>query len=103
MIKYKREQDILEMKTTGLSQAQIRLLRSLLCILHRTMMTCDESQFFSGSAESLKICVALVKQSEFIEHLRELNNIPYAEQALEYSIDMLQESMELSKLIRYDN
>ncbi len=103
MIVYDKEQEILKMKTAGFNQAQIRLLKSLFCILHHTITTSDESQFFSGSAESLKICATLVKQSEFIAHLRDSNDVPYAEQALEYSIDILQESMGSSKLVRCDN
>ena len=103
MITHRRDQEILEIKTTDLSLPQIRLLKSLFCTLRHAMTTFDESQFFNGSAESLKICAALIQHAEFIQRLRELNDIAYAEQVLEYSIDMLQESIEPSKIVRYDN
>ena len=31
------------------------------------------------------------------------NDIPYAEQVLEYSLDVLQDQMSLSKVVSYDN
>ena len=51
----------------------------------------------------MRMCAALIKQARFAEHLKGVDDIPYAEQALEYSMDLLQENFLKSKIINYDN
>ena len=103
MVTRKRKNKTLEIETEGLDQEQIRLLKSLNCLLQYVVKTQNESEFFSGSAEALRICASLIKRSQFIEGLHRADNVPYAEQALEYSIDVLQEYISTSKVIQYDN
>ena len=52
---------------------------------------------------SLNTMLALIKQAHFTENLKTVNNIPYAQQALEYSMDVLQEYVATSKVVTYDN
>ena len=103
MIVHNKKNETLEIKTVGLTEAQKRLLKSLNALLGYTIQTDDEAEFFNGSAEALRICASLIKQSHFIENLSPFDDIPYAEQALEYSIDVLQEHINASKVIQYDN
>lgn len=85
-----------------LSATQIRLLKSLNAMITHVMTTGSESEFFDGSAECMRICASLIKQARFIEAFK-AEDIPYADQALEYSIDILQEQMSAHKVISYDN
>lgn len=84
-----------------LSATQVRLLKSLNAMIKHVVTTDSESEFFDGSAECMRICASLIKQAKFIEAFK-AEEIPYAEQALEYSIDILQEQMSAHKVISYD-
>ncbi|MBK26523.1 MAG: hypothetical protein CME70_21165 [Halobacteriovorax sp.] len=93
----------IEIDTNGLTDAQVRLIRSLNAMLTHVLLTDEESEFFDGSAEFMRMCAALIKQSHFTEKLLAEENIPYADQALEFAVDVLSEHMTLSKVVQYDN
>ena len=92
----------LEIGCEGLSESQIRLIRTLHTNLIHVLNTENESEFFNGSAELMRSCAATIKQAQFSKKF-ESKNIPYAQQALEYSIDVLQENIEKLKVVIYDN
>ena len=100
MFKQKNHQTIsLKIDTKSLSPDQIRLLNALFHSIYQTVIAKNENEYFTGSAESLRMCAALIKQSNF-----GLNrDIPYSQQALEYSLEILQEYLDASKLITYDH
>lgn len=89
--------------TEELSPAQVRLIKMLMSHLMNTITTDEEVEFFEGSAEVMKICASLIQNSNFTERFKKVSKIPYAEQALEYSVDSLQEHMQNSKVKNYDN
>lgn len=93
----------IEIDTNGLTEAQVRLIRSLNAMLTHVLLTDEESEFFDGSAEFMRMCASLIKQSQFTERLLKENNIPYADQALEFAVDVLSENMTLKKVLQYDN
>jgi len=93
----------MEIDTRGLTPAQVRLIRSINSLLLHVMKTSDESEFFDGSAEFMRLCASLIKQSFFANQLNANEDISYAAQALEYSMDMLQEFVEEQKVVQYDN
>ena len=93
----------IEIDTNGLTPAQVRLIRSLNVMLTHLLVTDEEGEFFDGSAEFMRMCAALIKQSHFTERLLAEENIPYADQALEFAVDVLSEHMTLSKVVQYDN
>ena len=93
----------IEIDTNGLKPAQVRLIRSLNAMLTHLLVTDEEAEFFDGSAEFMRMCAALIKQSHFTERLLAEENIPYADQALEFAVDVLSEHMTLSKVVHYDN
>lgn len=84
-----------------LSATQVRLLKSLNAMIQHVVTTNSESEFFDGSAECMRICASLIKQARFVEAFK-ADEIPYAEQALEYSIDVLQDQMSAHKVVSYD-
>ena len=98
-----KDQISIDIDTNGLTPAQVRLIRSINTLLLHVVKTDDESEFFDGSAEFMRMCASLIKQSYFANELKNLEDISYAEQALEYSMDVLQECMEGAKIVQYDN
>lgn len=93
----------IEIDGSELTAQQVRLIRSLNTMLAHVMLTENEEEYFEGSAEFMRMCAALIKQARFTEHLKDASNIPYAQQALEYSVDVLQEYVTASKVVTYDN
>lgn len=93
----------IEIDGSELTPNQVRLIRSLNTMLAHVMLTENEDEYFEGSAEFMRMCAALIKQARFTENLKDSSNIPYAQQALEYSMDVLQEYVTNSKVVTYDN
>ncbi|MGZ3807650.1 MAG: hypothetical protein ACXVCE_06150 [Bacteriovorax sp.] len=93
----------IEIDGSELTPNQVRLIRSLNTMLAHVLLTENEEEYFEGSAEFMRMCAALIKQAHFTENLKDVNNIPYAQQALEYSMDILQEYVTNSKVVTYDN
>ena len=93
----------IEIDGSDFSPQQIRLIRSMNTLLANVMVTENEEEYFEGSAEFMRMCAALIKQARFSENLKGIDNIPYAQQALEYSMDVLQEYVTNAKVVTYDN
>ena len=92
----------IEIDTTEMTQAQVRMLKTLNAVLSHVLVTENESEFFENSAEAMRICASLLKKANFTSDMV-ANDIPYAEQVLEYSLDVLQEHITNSKVVSYDN
>lgn len=102
---FKQTTDSLEITfdTTELTPSQVRLVRSINVMLKNVLISDQENEFFEGSAELMRLCAALIKQSRFTDDIMRTSNIPYAEQALEYSVDALQDVISNSRVVHYDN
>jgi hypothetical protein len=92
----------IELDSAELTQAQIRTIKTLNHLLQHVLTTESESEYFDNSAEAIRICASLIKQANFLDQERD-SSIPYEEQALEFSLDVLQEHMTSSKVVSYDN
>jgi len=92
----------IEIDTTEMTPAQVRLIKSLNHMLVHVIRAEEEGEFFDGSAEFMRMCAAIIKQSKFPDTW-ESDSIPYAEQALEYSMDIVQEFMSNANVVTYDN
>lgn len=66
------------------------------------MTTEDEGDFFETSKEVMERVVALVKNANFASELKAEHDIPYAEQAIEYSLDAVNDIL-FKKNIHLDN
>lgn len=93
----------IEVDASELSPQQVRLVKTLNTMLAAIMVTESEEEYFEGSAELLRMCASIIKQAKFNEFSKGTNTIPYAQQALEYAVDILQEHMTASKVVSYDN
>jgi hypothetical protein len=93
----------IEVDGSELTPQQVRLIRSINAMLAHVLITENEEEYFEGSAEFMRMCAAIIKQAHFTEKLKTVNNVPYAQQALEYSMDVLSEYITSSKVVTYDN
>jgi hypothetical protein len=93
----------IEIDATELTPKQIRSVKSVMSMMEHVLTTDDESEFFEGSAELMRMIATLIKQSSFSEEYSKNKSISYSDQALEYSVDMLQDFISDKKVIRYDN
>ena len=91
-----------EIETKDLCPAQVRLYRRLVSNVVQVMTTKDENNYFAGSADLMRLAAAIIKQSNFSAEVS-TENIPYGEQALEYSVEVLQDQISASKVVTYDN
>ena len=82
---------------------QVRLLKSLNALILSALTTVEEDQFFKTTEEIMMICAGIINQSHFSKAQSKNNSIPYAKQAIELSIDSLQEQLERNALNRYDH
>ncbi len=99
----KKKSEMIEFDASELTPAQKRLVRSLNIVLKEILTTSDEGKFFDGSAEFMRMCASLIQQTKFSNELKEGSEIPYANQALEYSVEILHEHIAMSKVVTYDN
>lgn len=104
MATFKNERSTLkiEIDTTGMQPNQVRLLKTINSLLSNVINSDDESEYFELSAELMKQIASAIKQSHFTSDLKS-NGIPYAEQALEYSMDLMHEHMAGKRVVSYDN
>jgi len=98
----KRNKVLIEVDATEMTPAQVRMIKTINVMLTQIITTDDESEYFEKSAEAIRMCASLVKQAHFATDLQ-FDGIPYADQALEYSMDILSEHMNNSKVVQYDN
>lgn len=100
-IKSEANKVIINFDESKLSAAQVRLIKTMNALLLHNMTTENEGEFFDSCAELMRVCAGIINQSKFPSEAKE--NIPYAKQAIEYSIDILQEHVEEDKITRLDN
>jgi hypothetical protein len=90
----------LKMETEGLSTTQIRLIKNIHSLLAAVVTSEEEGEYFEASAELVKKAAELIKHSNFpITH----KNISYGDQAVEFAIDSVNESMNENKMNNFDN
>lgn len=85
----------------GMDEVQIRMLKRVTSMLVHVMTTNDEGEYFEGSSELLKLVASSIKDSNFSKIV--VSEIPYATQALEYSLDNLTDHIHAEKIVGWDN
>ncbi len=91
----------LNFDTTELNAQQIRLIKSICSMLNHVLTTDDECDYFDGSADLMKMVASAIKQANFSKGINE--DIPYAQQALEFCMDMVTDQIHTEEIIRHDN
>lgn len=99
-----KQKFLITFDTKKLLPAQRRLICSLMAVTQELLNSKKEADFFTHSAELMRLCASLIQQAHFTEDLKNHGeDIPYIQQVLEYSIDALQEHMSLSTIVSYDH
>jgi hypothetical protein len=93
----------IKLDVTELNPQQVRLIKTVNTLLVQMLSAPDEAEFFDGSAEFMKAAANAIKQSNFVDNAKGMTNINFADQALEFAIDNLQENMQNNKIINFDN
>lgn len=97
----KKEQELLiRLNIEEMTPAQVRLLKNITALLTSVVSADEEAEYFDSSSELFKKVAELVKHSHFAETNRKIN---YGEQAVEYSIDNLNETLDSNSLRNIDN
>ncbi len=88
---------LLKIDTFDLNPAQIRLLKHIHTLLIHVIAAEDEAEYFETSAELIKQTASLIQNTNFTDKQQ------LTQQALEYAIDFLQERMNDSHDVQFDN
>lgn len=91
---------ILKMDTETMSPTQIRLVKSIHALLANVLSSEEEGEYFETSAELMKKTAELIKHSSFATSHK---NMSYGEQAVEFAVDTLNESLDENKIQNLDN
>lgn len=83
-----------------LTPTQVRLIKSVNSLLSHVLTAEDEAEYFEMSAELMKKTAELIKHSTFAEDHK---NMSYGEQAVEFAMDFLNESLDQKKIHNIDN
>ncbi len=91
---------LLKLNTEGLTPTQLRLVKSVHALLANVLASDEESEYFDTSAELLKKTAELIKHANFaIEN----KSMEYGHQAIEFSVENLNDSLDQNKIQNLDN
>ena len=96
----KEKELLMKLDTEGLTAQQVRLIKSIHSLMATVVATDEEGEYFEASAELMKKTAELIKQSQFATQNKSMS---YGDQAVEFAVDSLNESMEEQKLTSFDN
>ena len=96
----KEKELLMKIDTEALSASQLRLVKTIHALM-ANVLTCDEEgEYFEASAELLKKAAELIKTAQFAQENKAMS---YGDQAVEFSVDTLNEAIEEDKLKNFDN
>jgi hypothetical protein len=96
----KETEIVMKLDTEGLTATQVRIIKNVHALLSHVLASEEESEYFEASAELIKKTAELIKHSNFaVDH----RNMAYGDQAVEFAVDTLNETMDEQKLQNIDN
>lgn len=96
----KEKELLMKLNTEGLTSTQVRLVKCIHSLLANVVSSEDESEYFESSAELLRKAAELIKHSNFA---LENKGMSYGDQAVEFAVDTLNESIDENKIQNLDN
>ncbi len=99
-IKITERKMALELDISELNDQQIRLIKTIHTMLSHVLTTDDEEEYFDGAAELMQLIANAVKKASFSN---QDSKIEYSTQALEFSMDLLAETVQNGRFLKYDN
>lgn len=91
---------LIKINIEELTPTQVRLLKSVTSLLTNVLASDEESEFFDMSAELMRKVAETIKHADFANKNRDME---YGEQAVEFAIDFLNESLENNRINNIDN
>lgn len=82
---------IISLNVEELTPVQVRLLKTINSLLTTVIKAEDEAEYFDASAELMRKAAEVIKAADFPKLNGEMN---YAEQAVEFAVDFLQENLD---------
>jgi hypothetical protein len=92
---------VMKVETHDLTPMQVRLLKHAHTLLVHVLTAEDEAEYFEASAQLLKQSVQLIKHANFPDSSKD--GIAYGEQAIEYAVETLNETLADNGHINIDN
>jgi hypothetical protein len=99
-LNHKEKELLMKIETEGLSATQVRLVKNIHALLANVLSSDEEGEYFEASADLLQKTAELIKHANFSV---ENTQMSYGDQAVEFAVDSLNESLEESKLTKFDN
>ena len=97
------EKLLIPVDTSGLNPQQIRLIKTVNSLLSNVLTTDNEEDFFETSLELMQAVASAVKQANFNHKHSKNEQIHYANQALEFSLDALSDKIFSDDIVSFDN
>ena len=91
---------LLKLNTEEMTLTQIRLIKSVNALISHVLTAEDETEYFEVSAELIRKTAELIKHSDFAVSN---SSMPYGNQAVEFAVDFLNDSMDSGKIGNIDN
>lgn len=91
---------LLKVDTEELTPTQVRLIKTIHSLLANVITADEESEFFETSSELMKKTAEIIKHSSFAAENKQM---AYGDQAVEFAVDTLNESMDENKIQNLDN
>jgi hypothetical protein len=82
---------LIKINVEDLTSDQVRLIKTLNALIANVVCAETEEEYFEMSARLVRKSTELIKKSNFPTQNKE---IPYAEQAVEFAVDFLNESLD---------
>lgn len=96
----KAKELVIKLNVEELSSTQVRLIKSLNSLITHVLTAEDESEYFEMSSEFLRKAAELIKHSDYANANKDMN---YGDQAVEFAVDFLNESLDQNKIQNLDN
>ncbi|WP_408098812.1 hypothetical protein ACJVC5_07815 [Peredibacter sp. HCB2-198] len=90
----------MKLDTEELTSTQVRLIKSVHALLAHVLASEEEGEYFDASAELMRKTAELIKHANFAVDHKEM---AYGDQAVEFAVDFLTESMDEQNLNNIDN
>lgn len=91
---------MIKINVEEMTPTQIRLIKNVTSLLTSVLSSDEESEYFEMSSELLRKTAELIKHSDFANMNSEMS---YGDQAVEFAIDFINESLETNKMHNIDN
>jgi hypothetical protein len=91
---------IIKINVDELSPTQVRLLKSVTSLMTNVLAAEDESEYFEMSAQLMKKVAETIKHSDFATKNKQME---YGDQAVEFAVDFINESLDQNSVQNIDN